>query len=96
MVVVAKLKAKSGKEKEMEDALREMVGKVKDEEGTLAYTLHRFKKDPSLFLLYEKYKDKDALNYHGSTPHFKKLFENLATLIDGEADIGFYDEIASL
>ena len=36
MIVVASLKAKSGKEGEMEKALRELVSKVEKEEGTLA------------------------------------------------------------
>jgi quinol monooxygenase YgiN len=96
MIIVAKLKAKDGKAEEMEKALEEMVGKVKDEEGTLAYTLHKSKKDPSVFLIYEKYKDKDALSFHSSTPHFKELFGLLASLQDGAPEIEVYDEIASL
>jgi quinol monooxygenase YgiN len=40
MIVVAKLKAKTGEEAKMEEALRGMVEKVAQEEGTLTYTLH--------------------------------------------------------
>ena len=50
MIVVAKLKAKTGEETKMEEALRGMVEKVAQEEGTLTYTLHRAQKDPSVFL----------------------------------------------
>lgn len=96
MIVVARLKAKSSKEEEMEKALREMVSKVEEEEGTLAYTLHRSQKDPSLFLLYEKYKDKDALSYHSSTPYFKELFNVVGPLLDGTPGIEMYDEIARI
>ncbi len=62
----------------------------------LAYTLHRSQKDPSLFLLYEKYKDKDALSYHSSTPYFKELFNVVGPLLDGTPGIEMYDEIARI
>ena len=96
MIVVAKLKAKSGKEAEVEKTLKEMVGKVRGEEGTLAYTLHKSKKDPSVFMFYEKYKDKEALNFHSSTPHFKEMFGILAPLLEGQSEIDVYDELASI
>ena len=44
MIVVAKLKAKKGEEAKMEAALRDMVAKVAQEQGTLTYTLHRAQK----------------------------------------------------
>jgi quinol monooxygenase YgiN len=40
MIVVAKLKAETGEEAKMEKALRDLVEKVAQEEGTLTYTLH--------------------------------------------------------
>ena len=46
LVVVAVMKAKAGMEQEMEKALREIIPKVEAEKGTLAYTLHRAKKEP--------------------------------------------------
>jgi quinol monooxygenase YgiN len=41
MIVVARIKAKSGEESKMADALQAMVSKVEKEEGTLIYTLHQ-------------------------------------------------------
>ena len=96
MILIAKLKAKDGKEGDMEEALRGMISKVQNEEGTLTYTLHRSKKDPSLFMFYEKYKDKDALSYHSSTPYFKELFGRLGSLLEGEPGVEMYEEIAGI
>jgi quinol monooxygenase YgiN len=96
MIVVAKLKAKAGEEAKMEAALRDMVGKVAQEPGTLTYTLHRHQKDPSLFLFYEKYTDAAALKTHSATPYFKELFGALKTLLDGPPEIEMYDELARL
>ena len=96
MIVVAKMKAKSGEEAKMEAALRDMVAKVSREEGTLVYTLHRSRKAPGLFLFYEQYKDAAALKEHSSTPYFKELFAFLQPLLDGPPEIEMYDEIAQI
>ena len=96
MVPVTKLKAKAGEEAKMEEALRGMVAKVAQEQGTLRYTLHRAQKDPSVFLFYEKYKDAAALKAHSSTPYFKELFGALKPLLDGAPEIEMYDELARL
>jgi quinol monooxygenase YgiN len=96
MIVVAKLKAKVGEEANMEDALRGMVTKVAQEEGTLTYTLHRAQQDPSVFLFYEKYRDAAALKTHSSTPYFKELFGALKPMLDGAPEIEMYDELARL
>jgi len=96
MIVVAKLKARSGEASKMADALRAMVSKVEKEEGTLVYTLHQAQNDPTQFLFYEKYADGEALKAHSSTPYFKELFGTLKPLLDGAPEIEMYTEIASL
>ena len=96
MIVVAKLKAAAGKEKEMEKALLDIIPKVSEEEGTLVYTLHQDQNDPTVFLFYEKYKDTDALVAHSSTPHFKELFKTLKPLLDGNPEIAMYNELAGI
>ena len=96
MIVTAKISAKSGEDEKLEKALKDFVPKVKQEEGTLVYTVHRSKNDPTKFLIYEKYKDMDAFVHHSQTPHFKELGGLLATLIGGTPEIEMYDEVASL
>ena len=96
MIVVAKLKAKAGEEEKMEEALRGMVVKVAQEQGTLTYTLHRSQQDPCVFLFYEMYKDDAALKAHSSTPYFKELFSFLKPLLDGAPEIDMYEELARI
>jgi quinol monooxygenase YgiN len=96
MIVIAKLKAKDGREAKVEKALRDMVGKVEKEEGTLIYTLHRARKDPGRFLFYEKYKDIQALKAHNSTPYLKELFDTLEPLLTGAPEIEMYEELAGI
>lgn len=96
MIVVAKLKAKAGEEAKMEEALRGMIEKVAQEQGTLAYTLHRAQNDPAVFLLYEKYQDEAAFKAHSSTPYLKELFGVLKPLLGGAPEIEMYEELARL
>lgn len=95
VVVVAVMKAKSGKEGEMEKALNGFMPAVEKEEGTLSYILHRSKNDAGKFLVYEKYRDGDALAYHGSTKEFQELFLAVAPLLDGDPSIEIFEEIAA-
>ena len=96
MIVVAKLKAKSGEESKMADALQAMVSKVEKEEGTLVYTLHQAQNDPTQFLFYEKYTDGEALKAHSATPYFRELSGTLKPLLDGAPEIEMYNELAGL
>jgi len=96
MIVLAKIKAKKGHEAEVEKTLADLVTKVQQEEGTLIYTLSRSKKDPSLFMVYEKYTDKAAFDFHVTTPYFQEAGGLFATLLDGPVDAEFYDEIAGV
>ncbi len=96
LTVVAVLRAKEGMEKDMEQALTAIVPKVEAEEGTLAYVLHRDKKDPRKFLFYEKYKDKVALGAHSSTPYFLELFGTIGPMLDGNPSIEIFEELASI
>ena len=96
LVVVAVMKAKAGMGQEMEKALKEIIPKVETEKGTHAYTIHRAKKEPEKFLLYEKYRDKEALKEHSSTPHFAELFGKIGPLLDGSPVIDMYEDLAGI
>jgi len=97
LFLVAKFKAKAGKEGAAEEVLREMVSKVEQEEGCLLYTLHRSQTDPTVFLFYEQYKNAEAVDYHRSTPHYKELTQVLLPpLLNGHPDVEAYDEIARI
>lgn len=96
VVVTAKIKAKSGKENELEAAFRKMVADVAAEEGTLMYTLHRSQKEPGLFMFYEKYKDGDALKRHSATPYFKALFKTIQPFLESPPEIQMFEELAAL
>lgn len=96
LTVIAVLKVQSGKEDEMENALKEVLPKVQTEEGTLGFVILKSQSEPEKFLCYEKYKDKEAFEAHTKTPHFGLLFEKIGPLLAGEPSIEMYEEVACI
>ncbi len=95
IILVATMKSKQGKEAELEAALKSVIPMVGLEKGTLQYILHRSQDDPSEFLFYEKYADKAALDFHGSTPYLRELFSTIPNFLSEKPTITLYEEIAS-
>lgn len=92
---IATLKAKPGMEAELAEILKSFVAQVADEEGTLTYTLLQSKKDPTEFVFYEVYKDKAAMELHGSTPHFKEVMMNkIVPYLGGKSTMKFCNIVA--
>ena len=96
IILTAMLKAKPGKEKQVEGILKGMIPKVQNEKGASKYILHKSKEDKSQFFFYEEYTDQAALDLHNSTPYFKELGKNLTGLLDGEPIAVFYDVVAAI
>jgi quinol monooxygenase YgiN len=95
VIVVAKIRVKAGREAEAEAAFRKQIDFVtREEAGTLVYTLHRARKDPTTFLFYEKYVNAAAFDRHGKSSAMQDLFKTLTPLLDGPPAIDLYDEIA--
>ncbi len=93
VTIIAKLKVKPGSEKQLENAFRAMIAKVRGEAGTEAYVLHRSVQDPTAFVFYEVYKDQAAFEAHGKTPHMAELGNALRGNLDGRPQIDILTEI---
>jgi quinol monooxygenase YgiN len=94
IALVATMKACKGKEDELLAAMKGLVAEVRaKEEGTLEYVLHRAQEDPATLMVYEKYKDGDALNLHMVTPHFQAAAGKMAELLEGGLTVKSYDVI---
>ena len=94
LTVIAKMPIKEGK---MDEALKEaqaLVVEVGKEQGTVLYSLNVEKANPNVLVVVEQYTDKDALNFHSSTPHFKEFFTKISALLGGDPEIKIMKEIA--
>ncbi len=96
VAVIAKIKVKEGKADEMVQLLKDIIPSVKQEEGTLYYTVNRDRTDPNLVVVVEKYKDDAAFGAHSSTPYLAELFGKAQALVEGNMELMMMDEIASI
>jgi quinol monooxygenase YgiN len=96
--LVVRLKAIKGKEKAVENLIREVTPKVRqNEKDTLMYDMHRKISDSNEILLYERYTDRIASDVtHMSKPYIKKLLNELANYIEGEPEVEEYEVIETL
>ncbi len=94
--LVARLPIKEGKMDEAINMFKELMKEVAKEEGTLSYTINRPQKDPNMLVVMERYKDKAALDFHSSTPHFKAFFAKIGALMAGRPELTVMEEIHSI
>jgi quinol monooxygenase YgiN len=79
--VVAVLKAKAGKEKELEQLLHTLVTGTHREPGCVTYALHRAQNEAGTFVFVEKWEEMDDLTAHVATPHIAELLRRKNELI---------------
>ena len=96
VAVIAKIRVKEGKADDMVQLLKDIIPSVKQEEGTLYYTVNRDRTDPNLVVVVEKYKDDQAFGAHSSTPYLAELFGKAQALVEGDMELMMMDEVASI
>lgn len=88
--LLVSIRAKAGKEKDLEAACRLCIAATKKEPGCLAYELNRDTDDPTSFVMFEKFKNLAALETHLTLDHTKKLLATLPPLTDGQIQAKVY------
>jgi len=96
IAVIAKVPVLPEKKDEALSAVKILMAKVAKEKDTLYYTLNIDEKNPDTLVFMERYKDMDALAFHGSTPHFKEFMEKAMTFASGQPEINVLNEIDSI
>lgn len=94
--VIAKLVIQEGKIDEAIELFKELMKSVAEEEGTLFYTMNRDKANPNTLIIMERYKDKEALEAHSTTPQFKAFFKKIGGLLSEKPETSFLEEIHSI
>ena len=57
---------------EMKEAARILATESRREPGCVSYIPHHSEDDPDTIVIYEQYRDENALTAHRGSPHFKK------------------------
>ena len=83
LTVIASMRAKPGKEQELEELLRGLVAPTTSEAGYVNYDLHRGVEDPAMFCLYENWESAEHLDAHLQAPHLQQAVGRMDELLDG-------------
>ncbi len=80
VTVVARIRAKAGKEDLVREHLMALIAPTRAEAGCITYDLHQAAEEKGLFLFYENWVSKEALDEHLATPHlegFKRVADQI-------------------
>lgn len=94
-VVVARVRAKPGRGRDLERHLVEMVEWVTaNEPDTATYLCNRSRTNSDEFVFFERYANVKAFEAHAGSERFRTLARRIADLLEAPAAIEAYDEIA--
>ena len=67
-----RLKFNSEDRADMAEVARLLANESRREPGCVSFIPHQAQDDPDTLVIYEQYRDEDAMNAHRESPHFKK------------------------
>jgi len=68
-----RLKFAAEERQEIAETLRALAEASRQEPGCVSYIPHQLEDDPDTVIIYEQYKDAQALAAHRASPHFQRL-----------------------
>ena len=91
--VVARIKAKSDKIREVSELLSALVGPTRKEPGCITYELLQNRNDQTDFTFVEEWASDSALDSHSISDHIKALAPKLRPIVTEPPDIRIYSLI---
>ncbi|MBW4473931.1 MAG: antibiotic biosynthesis monooxygenase [Stenomitos rutilans HA7619-LM2] len=75
LTIVARIKAKPGLEARMQQDLLSLLTPTRAESGCITFDLLQDTSNPTVFVLYENWKDQAALDAHFQQPYVKQVLQ---------------------
>ena len=85
--VIARVRAKAGKEEALKTVLSALVVPSRRELACFKYDLLQSSTDPREFAFVERWETQLGLDQHAASDHVKRAGEQIADLVDGPPDI---------
>lgn len=93
VVVVARLKARAGREERLKETLLELVAPTRREEGAVRYELHESLENPGEYMFFEIWRTRKDLEVHMTTPHFRGFMEKAKDLLSEPGDVTLWRKV---
>ena len=93
LTVLARLKAKPGKEQELRRVLEGLLKPTRLEDGCINYELHCHDEDPSEFMFYENWTGKRHLDQHLDSSHIHAFKARADELLVKPVDITLWRKV---
>jgi quinol monooxygenase YgiN len=94
LTVIAKVRAKPGREEDVLAELLKLVEETRKEDGCLNYDLHRSQTEPAVFMFYENWTDRAALDSHAASPHMKAWGTKQPEMLAHGVEISLFDMVS--
>lgn len=91
--VVVILKAKSGHEADLKEAILRVTRESRQEDACLTYRCHQNRHDPQEFVLYEIWESQEKHAVHVEEPHVKTFFDALDAFLVEPPTVIFCEEL---
>lgn len=76
LTIIATIAAKAGMEERMQEDLESLLTPTRAESGCINFDLLVDLNNPSIFVLYENWQDRAALDAHFQQPYVKQVLES--------------------
>ena len=90
VTVVARIRAKAGKEKDVRDTLLALIEPTSAEKGCLSYDLHQSEEDEGLFLFYENWESRKDLDNHLLMPYLQAFIAKSEEILAEPIDLSLW------
>jgi len=94
IVLLATMKANEGKADAIIAEFAKLVPKVLKDPGTVGYMICRGTDDPNKIVVVEQYENREALQLHGQSEHFKAFNAATRGMFAGRAEIQVLNKVA--
>ncbi|TQK11716.1 putative quinol monooxygenase [Herbaspirillum sp. SJZ107] len=95
LTVIATMRAKPGKEADLQEHLLRLVPQTRTEAGCIDYDLHRLQEDPSVFVMYENWVDRGELDKHLQMPYMRAFGAALPDLLRSPLELQMLDTLST-
>ncbi|TFW21364.1 putative quinol monooxygenase [Duganella callida] len=93
--LVAFLYAQPGKEQELAGRLQSLVERSRAEAGCINYDMHQSDDDPTVFVMYENWTSRAALDLHFEMPYMQELVAALPGLLRAPLDMHYLSMLST-